>query len=295
MKKFKKIYIEITNRCNLNCSFCLQSRRPKAFLSVEAFDAILNQIQAYTGHITLHVLGEPLLHPELGHLLGNCHDHHLRVNLCTNGTLISQHRNLLLNAPAMRQINISLHSIAENTAGADLKDVLSVLFDFAEEATNLTSTFISFRLWNIEETISTPQSARTRQILSRMEHFFNLPAAIPEKPTPGYGISLAPRIFLSLERPFKWPREGGKESDQYGTCRGLRDHVAVLVDGTVVPCCLDAEADIPLGNIFKQSFSEIISGPRANSIRKGFTTQRLVEPMCRHCTYRRRFGSPKNS
>jgi radical SAM protein with 4Fe4S-binding SPASM domain len=74
-------------------------------------------------------------------------------------------------------------------------------------------------------------------------------------------------------------------------CRGLRDHLAILVDGTVVPCCLDADGQVALGNIFRQPLVAILASPRALRLREGFGHQWLVEPLCRRCAYRQRFAA----
>jgi len=289
LKKFKKIYIEITNNCNLSCSFCHRSRRPADFMSPAAFDKILALIRGYTDHLSLHVLGEPLLHPHLGLFLDSCHHHGLKVNLSTNGTLISQHHALLLTKPALRQMNFSLHSFERPGSDPATQSYLLKIFEFIREATTETAMFISLRLWNLNAAATGEQIHRNRLILKRIESFFNLPVEISGNLTPGNGIPLAPRVFLSQERPFIWPHSPGPELGDRGTCRGLRDHIAILVDGTVVPCCLDAEADIPLGNLHHHPLAEILSGARASLLRQGFSNQHLREALCRRCTYRQRF------
>jgi len=285
LKKFKKIYIEITNRCNLSCSFCLRSERPKAFMPPEEFRAILGKIKDHTGHLALHVLGEPLLHPELGEILALCHAFDLKVNLTTNGTLLPQSQGLLLASPALRQVNISLHGLAELPDSPDQETALAGVFAFVREAMR-TPLFISLRLWNLS---AEEGSGRNQRILNRITEFFALPKSPGSGLTPGHGLTLAPKVFLSQNARFTWPHDPSPDLGNKGTCRGLKDHVAILVDGAVVPCCLDAEADIPLGNIHSQSLAEIINSPRAAAIRAGFAQRRLTESLCRRCTFRQFF------
>ncbi len=286
MKKFKKIYLEITNRCNLSCSFCLRSERVKSFMRPEEFRSILGTIKDHTDHLALHVLGEPLLHPELDVLLALCQEHGLKVNLATNGTLLPQRQELLLASPALRQVNISLHGLAELPDGPDQEAALAGVLAFIQEAMRSTPLFISLRLWNLS---TTEESVRNQGILNRITDFFSLDKPLIDRLTPGHGITLAPNVFLSQNARFTWPHAQAPDLGDKGTCRGLRDHVAILVDGTVVPCCLDAEADIPLGNIHAQSLAEICNSPRATAIRTGFTQRRLTEPLCRRCTFRQSF------
>lgn len=285
MKKFKKIYLEITNRCNLSCSFCLRSGRAKSFMPPEDFRAILGKIEGHTDHLALHVLGEPLLHPELGELLALCQEYALKVNLTTNGTLLPQRQGLLLASPALRQVNISLHSFSEHDGDPALSGYLPGIFAFIQEARR-TPLFISLRLWNLS---ATEENVRNQGILDRITDFFSLDKPLADRLTPGHGITLAPNVFLSQNARFTWPHAPAPDLGNTGTCRGLRDHVAILVDGTVAPCCLDAEADIPLGNIHTQSLIEILNAPRAEAMRTGFSQRRLTEPLCRRCTFRQLF------
>jgi radical SAM protein with 4Fe4S-binding SPASM domain len=254
-------------------------------MRLEDFRAILDKIQAHTDHLALHVLGEPLLHPELGELLALCQEHGLKVNLTTNGTLLPQRQGLLLASPALRQVNISLHGLAELPHCPDQEAALTGVFTFIQEAMR-TPLFISLRLWNL----SVAEASRSNQdILERITDFFSLPEPLTDQLTPGHGITLAPKIFLSQNPRFTWPHAPAPDLGDTGTCRGLRDHVAILVDGTVVPCCLDGEADIPLGNIHDQSLAEILASPRAETMRTGFSQRRLTEPLCRRCTFRQFF------
>jgi radical SAM protein with 4Fe4S-binding SPASM domain len=289
LKKFKKIYIEITNRCNLSCSFCATSLRPKAFMAPTNFQQLLQRITGYTDYLSLHVLGEPLLHPDLSQFLDLCHHHGLSVNLSTNGTLLAQNRAMLLSKPAVRQLNISLHSFASPEHEQGLDRYLSEVLEFVGQANAATPMFVNLRLWNLLMAGENEERQGNERILRRLEAFFSLPREIAGALTPGQGMALAPRIFLSQDRQFTWPHEPGPDMGRHGFCRGVRDHIAILVDGTVVPCCLDAEANINLGNLLRQPLDEILAGPRAVSLREGFLRQQLHEPLCRRCTYRQRF------
>lgn len=251
----------------------------------EDFRAILGTIKDHTEFLALHVLGEPLLHPELGELLALCREHGLSVNLTTNGTLLPQRQELLLASPALRQVNISLHGLAELRDSQEQETALSGVFAFILEARH-TPLFISLRLWNLS---AAEGNGHNQRILNRITNFFALAEPLIDRLTPGHGITLAPRVFLSQNARFAWPHGPAPDLGDTGTCRGLKDHIAILVDGTVVPCCLDAEADIPLGNIHAQPLAGILSSPRAEAMRTGFSQRRLTEPLCRRCTFRQSF------
>ena len=201
MKKFKKIYLEITNRCNLSCSFCLRSDRATAFMRPEDFRAILGKIKDHTDHLALHVLGEPLLHPEFGEILALCQEHGIKVNLTTNGTLLPQRQELLLASPDLRQVNISLHGLAELPDAPAQKTALAGVFAFIQEARR-TPLFISLRLWNLSAAAG---SGHNQRILNRITEFFALPEPLSDNLTPGHGLTLAPKVFLSQNARFTWP------------------------------------------------------------------------------------------
>jgi len=260
-------------------------------MSAAAFADIVGQVRHHSDYVALHVLGEPLLHPQLDQLLAICQHQGLRVNLTTNGTLVTGLRPLLLASTALRQINISLHSVADHQAraGMNMQDYLAGIFSFIREATANTPLFISLRLWNMTKEKDGTNSRRNDYILEQLEAFFALPFSIADELTPGHGITLAPRVFLSQNQRFTWPHAAEADLGNLGFCRGLRDHVAILADGTVVPCCLDAEADINLGNIHCQPFGEILAGTRATMIRQGFSNRLVVEQLCRRCSYRQSF------
>lgn len=294
MSGFKKIYIEITNRCNLACPFCAQSSRGKTFMAVAAFAEVLRCIQGATRFISLHVLGEPLLHPEFGQLLAISGHQGMQVNLTTNGTLLGRHQHTLLTAPALRQINISLHGLAfleRGAAEANLRE----LIDFAQEASHAKRLYISLRLWNLGAGESQENDSWNVHLLERLSSAFASSVIRPDALRAERGIPLAPRVFLNPEPQFAWPQLSSPDLGRQGYCRGLRDHLAILVDGTVVPCCLDAEGVLALGNIFSQSLDDILAGSRARRMNEGFGHQWLVEPLCRRCSYRLRFSTTSQS
>jgi radical SAM protein with 4Fe4S-binding SPASM domain len=292
MKKFKKFYIEITNVCNLSCSFCPKTGRAPQFMAVETFAKILEQITGYTDHIYFHVKGEPLLHPEIGTLLDLSYEKGFKVNITTNGTLIDKAKEKILMKPALRQVNFSLHSFDGNEKLEDADKYLDRIISFAREAVESTGTFIAMRLWNLSKSNQVnAQRNRNRHILEVIEREFDLPYKIEEKILPDRGIKISDRIYLNQDYEFKWPGMHEEEGSSRGFCHGLRNQVAVLVDGTVVPCCLDGEGIINLGNIHETHFTKIVDGERANNMFHGFSRHELVEELCRKCGYRERFSA----
>lgn len=288
MKRFKKVYIEITNVCNLKCEFCPVTSRSPKLMELATFENILTQVKDYTDYIYLHVKGEPLLHPDLDKFLEAAAVHNLKVNITTNGTLIDKAKDKIIDKKALRQINFSLHSFDANDLTFSLEEYLNNILAFTALAIKNTNIIISYRLWNLDQDVKSID--KNQHILDVIEKALKLDFKIEDKLLDNRGIKLAKNIYLNVAERFEWPDERLPESDDCGFCHGLRDLIAILVDGTVVPCCLDGEGVINLGNINQTSFSNIIEGERALAIYEGFSNRKVVEELCKKCDYRRRFN-----
>lgn len=284
------MYIEITSVCNLACSFCPPTSRKANIIKLDAFNNILDQIKPHTKYIYLHVKGEPLLHPRIDELLDAAHAKGFKVNITTNGTLINKNREKLLGKPALRQMNFSLHSFDGHEGSTNRDKYLTDIISFVRLAAE-QNVLISFRLWNLQKEDATDEEKRrNRETLEILEKEFNLDYKIEEKVVPGSGVKIADRIYLNQDYEFEWPSLLAPEDEGKGFCHALRSQAAILVDGTVVPCCLDGEGVINLGNINEKPFSEIVESERANNLYDGFSRREAVEEMCRKCGYRKRFG-----
>ena len=273
----KRVYLEITNVCNLACSFCPGTKREGRFMSEEEFSALVNKLQGQTQYLYFHLMGEPLLHPSLGRFLAIAGERGFRVILTTNGTLLAKKEEILLAAPALYKVNLSLQSFEANEGGT-LCDYVNQCGAFAAK-TAAAGKICELRLWN--------RGGRERlngEILHLLEERF--PAPWEESPR---SIKLAERVFLAEDDKFDWPELEAPDRGERCFCYGLRDQVGVLVDGTVVPCCLDHDGDLPLGNLFDQELSYIMSTDKARRIYDGFSKKKAIEPLCRSCGYARRF------
>lgn len=290
MKRFKKVYIEITNVCNLACSFCPPTRRSPDFMSIETFSKILDQIKPYTDYVYLHIKGEPLLHPELDKFLDLGYEKGFKINITTNGTLIKKAQGKIMGKPALRQVNFSLHSMEGNEGYHKKKEYIQDILSFAKEARAHSDVIITFRLWNLEQDNGgNINSVKNDELLNIIENAFDLDFKIQDFAHVNRGVKIADRIYINQDSRFRWPDLQETEDDGKGFCYGLRDQAAILVDGTVVPCCLDGEGVINLGNIHHSKFSEIINSERAMALFKGFSERNAVEELCRKCGYRSKF------
>ena len=276
--RFQKIYLEISNICNLSCAFCPGTNRQKGRMTPEKFTALAPKLRPYTDFLYFHLMGEPLCHPDLGEFLRIAHEFGFRVILTTNGTLLARHKDLLLSSPALHKINISLHAFEANDLAVPFERYLADCFRFGQEAKG--EKLVVYRLWN--------QGGADRK---NEEILAGLHAAFPDDwVTEKRGTRLANRTYLEYGDKFDWPDLEAPEGSARVFCYGLRDQLGVLFDGTVVPCCLDHEGDLALGNLFEQEMDEILASPRAKAIYDGFSRKEAAEPLCRRCGYARRFG-----
>lgn len=300
--EFKKIYLEITNQCNLTCSFCSKTSRPPRAMTTAEFSHAVRQIRPYTQYIYLHVKGEPLLHPLLGEFLDIAQEGGLQVNLTTNGTLLSRRQELLLSKPALRQVNISLHSLPEQSGLPNFtqEGYLDgcVRFARAASARPAAPCYTVFRMWNLESGgENAPFSndlfrQEDRQILQFLQEAFQ-PAGTPlTQAAPCRSRTLMPNVFFSRESSFEWPSLSHPHRSNEGFCHGGRRMLAVLADGSVVPCCLDGDGVMTLGNLFETPLSEILDTRRYQALVQGLSRRRLTEPLCQRCSYRARFDKP---
>lgn len=277
----KRAYIEITNVCNLRCSFCPGTGREKDFMPPERFRLLAEKLRGHVKYLYLHVMGEPLLHPRLGELLAIAADLGFRTCLTTNGTLLGERGDAVLAARGVHKVSVSLHS-AEGNGMGELTEYLSSVWDFSRRASE-TGIICALRLWNLGGA-----EARNLEILTFLAE--RLGAWPLELPQPRRGSwKLGERLYLEQAERFDWP---DMEAAETGTrfCLGLREQIAVLCDGTAAPCCLDHEGDVPLGNLLEQSLEEILAGPRARALVRGFSEGRPSEELCRRCGFATRFG-----
>lgn len=284
--RFQRVYVEITNVCNLHCDFCAGTVRPAANMEPDFFRQVLEQIAGLTDQICLHVLGEPLLHPRFEEILDLALASGMKVNLTTNATRLPEKADLLLGAKALRQVNFSMQSLRRRQ-GLDT-DTLEMILEFSRQAIRLRpDLYLNFRLWTLENLHSPEQSRFNAAVQESIAAGLDCPT--PSLPPGRKSLRLKGRIYLHRDTVFAWPGDLGTQEQKSGFCHALSTHCAILVDGTVCPCCLDADGRIALGSLHEAPLAEILDSPRARAMTAGFAAGKLVEEVCRHCTYCRRF------
>lgn len=274
---YSRVYVEITTTCNRNCTFCPGTKRPLKRLSMEEFKLITEKLKGVTKYLYLHVMGEPLTHPLLPDFIRYATEQGFLVSITTNGTLLKKRKEELLQS-GVYKINISIHSFEEGSNEA-YEEYISDCMQFADVASK-NGILTVLRLWN-----KGYDEGRNINTLHRLQSYFS----DDEWMEGGRGARIRNKLHLEYGERFEWPDMEKEDRGSEVYCYGLKDHFAVLCDGTVVPCCLDREGEIALGNIFEQTVEEILSSERANAMRIGFQCRNATEELCRKCGYARRF------
>lgn len=273
---YQRAYVEITNICNMRCSFCHGHKRPLRQMTEEGFSHILTQLKGVTEYVYFHLMGEPLCHPKLPRLIQMAKAEGFHPMLTTNGTLLNKRGKELI-AAGTEKVSISLHSF-EQDSEADYRKYLQQVAAFADCATK-QGVIVNFRLWN-----KGADEGRNGIAISFLQEYFSDPWT---ENTRGY--RLRDKLFLEWGDRFIWPDMENPSQNAKMTCYGLRSQFGILCDGTVVPCCLDSEGVMALGNVFSENLTDILESPRAKAIAEGFRNHKAVEDLCRRCPYAQKF------
>ena len=276
-KKYSRVYLEITNICNRNCSFCPGTEREKRRMTMEEFMQIVTSLVGVTDYIYFHVMGEPLTHPDLPDFIKFATSLGFKCAVTTNGTLLDARGEELISS-GVYKVNLSVHSFEEGE-GEKYFSYVNGLADFADKASK-RGVLTVLRLWN--KGCDGGLNDRTLDILKE-----KLPG---EWKWGTRGARIRHKLHLEYGDRFEWPDMEAENMGNCLFCYGLRDHFGILCDGSLIPCCLDHEGDVTLGNVFDSPVREILSSDRARKILAGFDKRIAVEELCQRCGYARRFG-----
>lgn len=279
-----RAYLEITNICNLSCVFCPKNARPKRKMTLDEFNLLTDRLRGQIKFLYFHLMGEPMLHEHLSTFINIAREKGFIPVLTTNGTLLSKG---LTAFP--HKIQISLHSQEGNDipTNASMGEYIKEVMDFSTTAAT-AGTIVVLRLWN-----QGGFDSKNNEVLDLISQHI-----AKETWTQRYdGWKLTEKIYLEYDQMFEWPEEEREAYDvEEVFCYALRNQIGVLVDGTVVPCCLDHEGAIRLGNLYENTLEEILNSPRAKSLYEGFSRHHATEPLCQRCEYAaitKRFRRPK--
>lgn len=285
--KFHRAYIEITNICGLACSFCPPKEQPTQTMSLGFFESILEQLQEYTHEIALHVMGDPMVLSHLSNYLDSAEKYNFKVMITTSGFYLDEIRRQTLFHPTLRQVNISLNSFNKNSVFRSFEAYIEPILQLCDDKLALNKDlFINLRLWNLDETYS--ESTFNTKLFETLENHFTVDSLANMVSGERQSIRLASKVLLHFDRYFQWPSLQNEVVGD-GYCHGLSKQIAILADGRVVPCCLDGEGIIELGNLHVINLGKILLSKRAVAITQGFAHAIAHEELCQKCSYKERF------
>jgi len=287
--KFYRIYIELTNVCGLTCSFCPTKELPNKEMDLIFFESLIKQAQVFTKEIACHVVGDPLTQSNLHEYLDIIHKYGLKAILTTSGYFLKKHSYDTLFHPCVKQINISLNSFNKNDTSLTFEQYLNPILSLCDaKLKQKKELFINLRVWNLDEIMS---ERHYNEILfdslsSSFDVSLSLDTIYKNRPK---SVRLASKILVHFDNYFEWPSLNNKRYG-HGTCQGLQSHVAILASGKVVPCCLDCDGVIELGDLHEMSLDDILNTTRALNMLKGFKEGKALEELCQKCSYKERFN-----
>ena len=279
---YSRAYVEIINTCNMHCSFCHGTSREARMMSLGEFARVVGNLRGVTEYLYLHVLGEPLTHPMLPTFIEYATKSGFKVAITTNGTLLPHLGDALI-ASGVYKVNISLHSFERYGSGEAQRNYISSCIDFADKASK-RGVLCVLRLWNKVSKEDSDEEKLNEYTLELLRDYFGNEWTFGAR-----GARIRDKLHLEYGERFEWPDSDNEFLGERVFCHGLSDHFGILCDGTVIPCCLDADGAISLGNIFEKDIRSILDSERARNIKDGFSKKLAVEELCCRCPYARRF------
>lgn len=284
--KFNKIYIEITNICGLQCTFCPTKIDKPNTMDLIFFENILIQVKKLTKVITFHMFGDPLTLSNLESYLDLTSKHELKVEITTTGFFLNNFDLNLFLHPAIRQINFSLNSYNKNEMRISLEDFLKPIFQICDLKIKMKiHSFINLRLWNRDK-----ENSANKFNIKVLELISNKFDILLEEIPSSKQIRLENQILLNFDNYFEWPNINSTHESN-GYCQGLSSHFGILSNGTVVPCCLDANGIVNLGNLKNECLDNILKNEKTQHIINGFKNGIANEKLCKKCTYKNKFNN----
>ena len=279
MKKFKHIYFELTNICDRKCSFCPEVNRKRMFMPTEDAFRFLDQASELTDAVYWHLQGEPLLHPDFRMITQYAHKLGLILKLTTNATHLKQLKDHLLSG-IFYQINFSLQSLNE-VPPEEREQCRKDIADFTELALKkCPELYLNLRWW--------------QDLPPDLEYFaerFKIPVSEWLPAAGRRNRRITGHLYTNFDGQFEWPDAAStpRKNGDKGSCYGLIDHCGILCDGRVVPCCLDSQGTLALGDLHRQTLKEILESPAAQNMEKGFRQNHRIMKQCQSCGYASRF------
>jgi MoaA/NifB/PqqE/SkfB family radical SAM enzyme len=250
--------LEVTNRCNLRCTFCPTAdgrmERAKGFMDPALFERTLDG----AGRLEFALLfqwGEPLLHPRFFDLASSARRRGIRTLVTTNGTLLNETRIAGLLRAGLDRVTVSVdgdartHEAVRGVPLSETRDAVERLVRARDAGGHATAVDVSM--------VVAPETEEgTRAFLAAFT-----------------GVADRVQTIPLLTRGTRRTR-----------CREpWRGGLVVLQDGRVTVCCVDHDGVLAVGDARKETLREIWRGAKMRALRRAHATGDLPA-LCAGCT-----------
>lgn len=319
--KLREAFLEITSRCNFRCRFCVhpQMRRPKMDMDANDAKRLIGQIAESFAidHLSLHLYGEPLLHDRVNELARYATQNRLNVNLTTNGAMLTKTKLKAFLDDNVWRIVLSIQhdekDFGTRRAGkrwtaqsyfGHIAKLVQFFIDYkSRHADCPTRLEIHYLLTgDIKPGVQLIENdADVAKVLNwwgkRLPDHFK-PESNPnpiEDQESGYRIQFGRDAYIRFKPAISFGNAVGEAApDQCdnGYCFFPDSVLCILSDGNLVPCCIDFEGEMKMGNALESDIVTVWNGSRAREIRAAFERGEAPTDRCRQCLGGSHFGSP---
>ncbi|MFP6144790.1 radical SAM/SPASM domain-containing protein [Helicobacter pylori] len=278
-KLFKKIYIELSDICGLQCSFCPNPKNVRGVMPLELFEKVCKEVAPLTPIITLHVLGDPCKLKNLNRYLNVAKRFSLKVDLVTSGEYLRDFEALLQDI--IYQISISLDAGLDHHNKLNQHRYIQKILEFCRYKCEKNSeVFLNLRI----------QDSTLEKHQNLIKPFLESFECISLETLISQGRArLFKKSFLNIQKTFKWPNLNAQnplnQESKIPYCYGLIKQIAILSNGVVVPCCMDTQAHINLGDLNHTPLKDILNSQKAMAIKTHFLKGEALELLCKNCSY----------
>ena len=235
VKPLTSLIIEPTNTCNLRCSFCFVTEgmsREEGFMDFALFKKVIDDTPELE-HLCMHNWGEPLLHKEIFEMFDYAHESGIKhIVMNTNGTLLTNNMiDKIIRSP-LNIIRFSIDGSAETfkrVRGVELEKIEQNILKLKKEK-DARRPDLSMGV------VFTVENETQEDVDEYIEHWETIVDHVRTQPK-----------LIQSPRKEPCPEPFGKD---YGK-------LVVLWDGTVIPCCVDYNASLKLGNAYKERVRDL--------------------------------------
>ncbi len=312
-----KIYFELSNICNFRCDFCpiTLSKRKKEYLSFELLRKGINEIvkERITDTVSFHLLGEPLLHPGIFDAVVYAKKHGLRVELTTNGSLLTEKNVSKIIDSDIDQITISMqtnncdHHLARNTEipfNEYYQKILKAI-QMMKQTSNAIEIQVSLmntstgKYFMVDSPLAIESKGRgfkqelsaviydiysTLDIKISYDEIHRKLLKINTDSLKIIKIDKQISVFIQLFADWGNTFTSKKVSPAIiGYCGILLKNIAVLSNGEVTICCVDYDGETSLGNLRTDSLMSLLTSEKVKTLQDGLRKWRFIHPQCQRC------------